>query len=405
NGAAPLRQRAVGIAARLAVIALPVVAYFCMSYRVLGAALLGGPDRLALGYGLRMIPKVLIKYLGLAVLPSGYTIEHVTAPAVSLLGRDFILPALIIAVMITIVTLSRARLLYFASVWFVVWLAPMLAAVRTFSSVNTVLERQLYLPSVGVCLTVALGMDWVAARLPLTGYKPMVATAIISLLVILLTVIRIGQNAVWKDDLSLYKHYVDVSPETPLAHTELSAVYAGLGQLDDAKNEAQSASNLDSTCIEAYMNLSYLANLRGDSNTAIDYLKQGKLQVADGPLRDSQLATLSTDLAALYQTLKEYSLAEQNLTEAAKLQPDSPGIWEQFGQLVYEQGRYAEALEMFRKALPGTSRGYALIHRELGETYDHLGDQTNAKREYEAYLDRAFNEPDAEKIRARLRQM
>ncbi len=349
-----------------------------------------------------MIPKALAKYIWLAVFPGGYSLQHATTPVESVAAPDFIVPLLIIIAVVVLVRLTRSRLLYFAAIWFVVWLAPSLAALRMFFSVHAVLERYLYVPSIGLCVAAALAIDWVATRRALIRYSPIPELGLASMLGVALLVICMQQNAVWKDDLTLYRHAVDVNPTSPLAHTALSTQYALLGHRDDAQREARIANELDPYCMDAYLNLSYLAMQRGDGKAAIRYLEGAKSQVREGPLKQGELATISANLAELYQQLKETDLAEQNFVEATHLLPDSTRIWEEFGEFNYAQGRYEEALEIFRKASQGLSRGYATIHLDLGRTYERLNDPANARTEYEHYLRLAPAADDAEEVRRRL---
>jgi tetratricopeptide (TPR) repeat protein len=290
----------------------------------------------------------------------------------------------------------------FAATWFVLWLAPVLAALRVFFSVHAVLERYLYVPSIGICLAVAMGIEWIAARRALSAHKHLLRLGLASALTVIFMVTSIEQNAVWKDQLTLYRHCVEVSPEAPLAHTALSTELFKMGRYEEAEAEAGIARAIDPHCIDAYMNLAYFSGRKGDYKAAVDYLQQAKLEVREGPLKLGELATVCTDMAHLNQQLKQYDLAEQNLVESTKLLPSAPSVWENLGNLIYDQGRYQEAVEMFQKAAQSFSRTYAPIHLELARTYDHLNNTADARREYESYLSLAPQAPDAEEVRRRL---
>jgi tetratricopeptide (TPR) repeat protein len=361
--------------------------------------------RLSISDGLRMIPKALAKYLWLTVFPAGYNMQHVTTPVPSLWAPDFIVPLLILAALLLSIILIRSRLLFFAAIWFVVWLAPVLAALRMFFSVHAVLERYLYLPSIGICLAAALGIEWIASRKMLTRFRPIPQVGLTSLLSIGLLVICVQQNAVWKDNLTLYRRAVEVNPDSPLAHTALSTQYTLLGRTDEAGREARVANELDPHCIDAYVNLAYLARGKGDGKAAIAYLEGAKSLVREGPLKSGELATVCFSLAELYQQLKMKDLAEQNFLEAANLLPSSNRVWEELGEFYYEQGRPGEALEIFRKASQGLSRAYAPIHLELGRTYERLNDLDKARIEYQDYLRFAPAADDAEEVRRRLSRL
>jgi tetratricopeptide (TPR) repeat protein len=293
-------------------------------------------------------------------------------------------------------------LLYFAAVWFVVWLLPVLAALRLFFSVHAVLERYLYLPSMGICLAAGLAIEWTASRKVSARHKLIFEAGLSAVLLSVLIVISVGQNAVWKDDLTLYRHAASVSPQSPLAHTALSTQYAVLGRSDEAEREARLANELDPHCMDAYLNLAYLANGKGDSSDAIKYLQAAKSMVGEGPLKHGELATVCANLANLYYQLKQYDLAEQNLVEATVLLPSSNSSWEALGDFYYERGQFAQALEIFRRVSQGVAKGYAPIYEKLGRTYERLNDPARARIEYLDYLRFAPSAANADEVRRRL---
>jgi tetratricopeptide (TPR) repeat protein len=352
-----------------------------------------------------MVPKALAKYVWLAIFPAGYNIQHVTTPVESLWAADFIVPLVILLAVTVAIILTRSRLLFFAAIWFVVWLAPVLAALRMFFSVHAVLERYLYLPSIGICLAAGLAIEWIASREMVTRYRPVPEVGLASLLSILFLVISVQQNAVWKDNLTLYWHAVDVNPRSPLAHTALSTQYALLGRRHESEREAGIANELDPHCIDAYLNLSYLAREKGENKTAIGYLEQAKSMVRAGPFQRAELATICVSLAELYQQLKENDLAEQSFVEATELLPSSNRVWQETGEFYYEQGHYDQALEIFRKTSEGLPRGYAPIHFDLGRTYERLNDRANARLEYEDYLRLAPAADNVEEIKRHLSRL
>src|SRR5262249_51230109 len=345
------------------------------------------------------------KYLWLAIFPAGYNMQHVTTPVQSFWAIDFIVPLLILVVVAVSIILTRSRLLLFAGIWFVVWLLPVLGGLPIFFSVHGVLERYLYLPSVGICLAVGLAVEWIASRKVFARHKLILEAGLSSALVIVLVVISMQQNAVWKDSLTLYKHAVEVSPDSALAHNALSTQYELLGRRDDALREARAANELDPHSIDAYLNLAYLAREKGDTKTAFGYMEQARTMVRDGPLKRAELATIGVNQAALYQQLKQFDQAEQNLLEATNLLPDSSGVLERLGDFYFDRGQWAQALEIFHRVSQGVTRGYAPIHLKLAQTYERLNDSVNARIEYQAYLRVAPAAEDVDEVRRRLSRL
>jgi tetratricopeptide (TPR) repeat protein len=74
------------------------------------------------------------------------------------------------------------------------------------------------------------------------------------------------------------------------------------------------------------------------------------------------------------------------------------------GAKSYTAGEYQEALTHYLEAIKAAPSA-AGPYRELGKTYDALGDVKNAKTSYEEYLKKRPDAPDAATIKARLSEI
>src|SRR5436309_3799009 len=86
------------------------------------------------------------------------------------------------------------RVLWFAAIWFGVFLAPPLASLHLFYPLQYVQERYLYLPSIGFCLAVALAIEWLSSRKQLGVPARAIALAVTAALIIVWSTILISQN-------------------------------------------------------------------------------------------------------------------------------------------------------------------------------------------------------------------
>jgi tetratricopeptide (TPR) repeat protein len=398
----PLNSELVRGALRLGLYAGALGAYFFIRWKVTGAILFG-TTRLSTSTALKTVPGALVKYLSLNVIPFGYSIQHVTRPVGSVTSPAFLFPVLMILVAAGAAFLTRSRLLYFAAAWFLIWLAPVLAALRMFFSVFAVTERYLYLPSIGACLAAALGVRWVANRSVLGRARPEAALALAAPLILVLAGLSMVQNTFWKDDLTLFEHVVDVNPDSPYSHNSLSTVYYQKGRLAEAQRQAKIANELDPHCLDPYLNLAYYQRAKGNLRQAAAILELARTEMADGPLNQGEEATLCVTLSLLYEELNRPEDAERSLKQVIDLRPESPGAWEALGDFQFSKGRYDEALSSYRRSESlQLLRVYSKIHLKLGRTLDQLNDPQDAGEEYKAYLNLAPDGYGAAEARSRL---
>src|SRR5262249_46428503 len=153
--------------------------------------------------------------------PAGYNLLHFTSPVLTAFSVSFILPALILSVIIAAIALTKSRTLAFAAVWFIIWLLPPLVALRSFLPQYFVQERYLYLPAAGICLALALGIEWLANQRVLNVFGLTAARAVAAMLLIVFGYVGVIQNTVWRDTLTLVRHSVAVNPNSTYAHVSL----------------------------------------------------------------------------------------------------------------------------------------------------------------------------------------
>ena len=198
----PLKQRLLRASKILALFAIPIAMYLLIRYNALNSLVLGGELRYPLVPSLLTVPLAIAKYLKLIFIPWGYSYQHPTDFVESAGSVLFLVPvALLLAIVIGIARL-KSRELTFCAVWFIVMLAPALAALRQFEPAYLVQDRYLYAPSIGICLAIALGIEWFARRDWFGTRQRAVATAVAALLVLVWGAVLMRQNRVWDDTLA-----------------------------------------------------------------------------------------------------------------------------------------------------------------------------------------------------------
>jgi tetratricopeptide (TPR) repeat protein len=137
-------------------------------------------------------------------------------------------------------------------------------------------------------------------------------------------------------------------PSSLAAQAGMAFVAADQHQLDTARAAAERAVQIAPDSSLACTAQGYVADQSGDSDAAIRALTRAvTLDAADGRAW-SLLAAVTTRTA---QTADGFARAEQALTQAEALLPQSPLVPYYRGQLRMKQARYEEAIAQFQRAL------------------------------------------------------
>lgn len=97
---------------------------------------------------------------------------------------------------------------------------------------------------------------------------------------------------------------------------------------------------------------------------------------------DPNYATCYNQLSYLYSRLGDLDKALEYAAKYVQLLPNEPNPHDSYGEMLRFAGRYPEALEQYRIALKIDPTFY-ISQKELGETYSLMGEEEQARREYE----------------------
>ena len=384
---------------------IPIAAYLVMRYQALGTLVFGGEPRYPLLPSLLTLPLAILKYLGLMFIPWGYSYQHYTDFVETAGSVGFLAPFALVLLIVAGVILLKSKVVTFGAVWFIVMLAPALAALRQFEPAYLLQERYLYAPSIGICLAIALGIERLAARDWFGVRGRVVAAGASVLLIVIWGTVFMRQNRVWDDTVTVYKNSVAVSPRAPIAQVLLSRSYYDAGRPREAEAAARAALDLDPHCATAYLNLSYYARMSGKLDKACEYLENGISAVPEGTMTRHDLATMYLNLGLLYGQRKMFELGEQKMLRSIQISP-RPVAWYYTGQFYFDQGRFEDARAMYEQTVGQVPRWFATIHLRLGLTYEALGNMPRAEAEFEKYLELAPTAaPEREGVRKHLTTM
>ncbi len=178
-----------------------------------------------------------VVYLHKIILPFGFNafITKVPKEAPYLFSSLVILSALTVLSVISI--RKKESVTAFGILWVLISLGPS-AMVALFSIASTPLaERYLYIPSAGFCLLIGYWVIEAGSRMHLKS----IAWGFGFLLIILYAFVAYQRQAVWKDDLSLWRDTSFKSPDHPLPHSNYGLALSNIGKQDEAVKEFEIA--------------------------------------------------------------------------------------------------------------------------------------------------------------------
>ncbi len=139
---------------------------------------------------------------------------------------------------------------------------PFLPASNLFFPVGFVVaERVLYLPSMGFCMLVAMGV-WLVLK------KRKIFIPIFVFCLSIYSVKTLVRNQDWKDDHSLFKSAILINPGNGKLYNNFGHDYESAGNYSYALKLFQTASIIQPDDIGAYINLGRMFKQLGDYNRA-----------------------------------------------------------------------------------------------------------------------------------------
>jgi len=293
-------------------------------------------------------------YLGDLVLPLGLTVFYPHPSAGLPWGRAG-LAALALAVITFMALRSRrgAPAFTFGWLWYLLTLLPVIGILQVGSQARA--DRYLYLPLVGIFLAVVwAGADLVRRRPRSSAPVALVlATA-----VVLLALLAHRQAGYWRNSRTLWEHALRVDPKSETALYQLSEYYRDRGQVPEQAGL-----------------LRELVQLNAKHERALNNLGIARYRLGEKP------EALLTDYEALLA-----------------INPNNVKALQNYGYLLIEAGRYAEAIQPLRLAV-AAEPAYCTAINNLGRAYLEAGDRPQAR---DFFARAAACDPRQRKFRANL---
>jgi Flp pilus assembly protein TadD len=360
-----------------------VVAYLAARAAVLTGPALGWGE---VGPGLRFMLAVnsFGRYAFMSLFPFDRRIFSHDPVALAAFGWPIVVAATALAAVAWAAFRYRRIPVGIGSLWFFLFILPacdLFPPGRSFLS-----QRMLYLPSVGVLLTVA--------ALAMTLRRGRRALAVLAVLYIgLMGSVAIRSMPVWRSQLSLDTTIVAQCPSDTKARFELARDLLAVGDRQAAVREFRRSLALVLGDTAALFSLGDVLAHEGDFVGAAAAYRQA-LDLAPNS------ALLHSNLGAVLNQVGDLRGAEGEYRQAIELQPDLATAHNNLGQLLALRGRQDSALVEFRRALQ-SQPGNTGARFNLGVALQALGRTEEARVAFQQVLVQAPGDPGAaERLRA-----
>lgn len=290
-----------------------------------------------------------LAYLSQSVLPQGLIVPYASQASVEAI--DWSVPGsaalLLLGATVVAATSRRERpYLLVGWLWFVGMLLPVIGLVQIGEVTHA--DRYMYLPQIGLTLTMAWGAANVVERTPAARS----AFAVVGGLVIVwFGGLAWRQTALWSDPITLYGHAVAADPRDDLAQVRLADTLLEQGRVVEAAIHYQEANALHARWMQAELGLADVAAALGRFDQAI-LLYQHWVQLAPHQVRP---------VASLGRALLRSGRFEQALASfesGLRLDPEVPALYAGRAEALDRLGRWDAAVAAYDEALrrdPGLS--------------------------------------------------
>ena len=362
-----------------------------------------GLDAIPLGHRLANAVVAYAAYLVKMVWPAGLSVFYPQSESVPILAVVGALALLLAVTALVISQIGRRPFLAVGWFWYLGTLVPVIGLVQV--GTQAMADRYTYVPLIGVFVAIVwLTCDWIREK-PSARVAVSVAAGLI---VCALAVTARGQVAVWRDSETLWRHALEVAPDSYYAHNALGALLNERGQTDEAVRHFAEAIRFQPSFPDAHNNLGLALERRGrfeeaaaqyraaleinaglaeaHNNLGSVLIRTGQFDEAINQLRialslDAERAVTYSNLGQALAARGEVVPAISEFRHALQLQPDLSVAHVNLGQALASQGQFDEAITHYQEAVKSDPQSVD-AYNSLGMAFAAQGKHDQAAAAY-----------------------
>jgi protein O-mannosyl-transferase len=286
-------------------------------------------------------------YLEKTLVPQGLSPLYELPLRVSLLDRQFLLPALAVTALTATAVLLRRRWPAGLATWayYAIALGPVIGIVHSGYQLTN--DRYSYLPAMGLALLVGSAAGAVVQAGAAGVLRRLLVKAVIGLMVAWLAALAYfttQQIQIWRDTESLWRYAIEVEPDCSICHGNVGTYLLEQGYHQLAMAEFERIKVLRPESKKVYFYLGYMQVMLGDFPRAVDNFRLYTTQYPNDPEGLNNLGTALVNSGRPGQALEP-------LERALRLQPKHAGAYVSLGFAHLDLGDRDRAQSFFREAI------------------------------------------------------
>ncbi|MBU1912859.1 MAG: tetratricopeptide repeat protein [Candidatus Omnitrophica bacterium] len=317
-------------------------------------------------------------YVGLLVFPINLNADRIFSIPESLFEPAvYISAALSLFALAVIIKISLliakgvrigkdSKLFCFAMLWIFLTLLPISNII--FLASRPISEQRLYMPSLGFCLVLAIGIKKFSS-LELDFLKRDRVRQLAALLFIIIlafySVVTVRRNFEWKNPLTFWTKTAESSPFSLKARNNLGNLYENKGFYDKAIAKYKEALSLNPNLSRIHYNLGNVYKKKNLYSKAITKYK-------DALGLNPANIDAHYNLAIVYEDKGLYDKAIEKYKDVLNLDSDNIDAHGNLGNLYEKKGFYGKAIKEYRTALELNPQSIAM-YNNLGYLYVKRG--------------------------------
>jgi protein O-mannosyl-transferase len=292
--------------------------------------------------------ETLARYLRLCLIPTAMQPYYFLERPTSVLAPWPALGVLAVGLMIGLMVWwwRRAPLAALALAWVAITVLPVVDLVPISFRKMGLADRYLYLPSVGICLLLALGMTALLRpeRGAIRPFRMGVGCGAVLVVLVAYPALVLGYAPHWRNNIALFTRMAEAAPQSSMPHFGLGLAYQAAGDHPRAIAAMERSVRLDPARVRARTALGLLYVLQGRTSEGFRLLNS----VGVEPNPD---ITYYLDRTKAHLFVGEWREALAVAEAGDARYPDRPDLCEWLGRSLERAGRVEEAIDRYRRAL------------------------------------------------------
>jgi len=314
-----------------------------------------------------------VKYIGKTIWPHDLAVLYPMPLSFPLWQ---VVCSLLVLLVLTAATIWAARRHPYLAVgwfWFLVTLFPVIGLIQF--GMQSMADRYSYIPVTGLFIMVAWGVPDLTKGLK---HRESILALLASAVIIASAALTWQQLGYWRDNISLFRHTLQVTTDNYLIMNNLGLALAEEGQLDAAIQEYQEAVRIEPNVADLRNNLGIALAEKGQLDAAIREYREALRISANYTDAHNNLGLALAGKGDLDGAIWEYR-------EALRTSPNDMRAHNNLGLALAEKGQLDAAIREYREALR-ISPDFTAAHNDLGVALAGKGDLDGAIQEFQEVL-------------------